>query len=259
MLTALFDAVPLGFGVLDQEFRYRAVNQALATMNRVAPQAHLGKTIRDVIGDPAATLEAPFRHVVCSGHHVSVEFWAKLLNRREASLWVVDYFPVECAKGRVKLVGAVVAESACQNEGQHLFRGVLEKLVQNPVLTPRASDALLRQIMSGSFRQVPDFRATPERSEAVDASSQIPFFPRNAMQEARENCFTRAVALTPREQEVVKLLAQGTGNKETAAILGITVKTVESHRARIMFKLGLHSTRELVHYAIRNKMLNLAD
>ena len=63
------------------------------------------------------------------------------------------------------------------------------------------------------------------------------------------------VALTARERDVVKLLAEGTGNKETAAILGITVKTVETHRARIMLKLGLHSTRELVHYALRNQIL----
>jgi DNA-binding CsgD family transcriptional regulator len=66
-----------------------------------------------------------------------------------------------------------------------------------------------------------------------------------------------AVALTPRERDVVRLLVEGTGNKETAALLGITVKTVETHRARIMLKLGLHSTRELVQYAIHNKILDL--
>ena len=56
---------------------------------------------------------------------------------------------------------------------------------------------------------------------------------------------------TPREVEVIRLLAKGKMNKEIAAQLGITVRTVETHRAKIMLKLGLHSLAELIHYAIR--------
>jgi hypothetical protein len=95
-------------------------------MNRVAPHAHLGKTIHDVIGRPAVTLERPFRHVVFSGHHVSLEFWAKLLKRKETSHWTVTYFPIERAKGSVKLVGAAVVESNRQNQGQELFHSVAD-------------------------------------------------------------------------------------------------------------------------------------
>jgi DNA-binding NarL/FixJ family response regulator len=57
---------------------------------------------------------------------------------------------------------------------------------------------------------------------------------------------------TPREIEVIRLLAEGKTNKETAALLGITVRTVETHRAKIMVKLGLHSLTELIHYAMRH-------
>jgi len=56
---------------------------------------------------------------------------------------------------------------------------------------------------------------------------------------------------TPREIEIIRLLAEGKMNKEIAAQLGITVRTVETHRARIMLKLGLHSLADLIHYAIR--------
>jgi PAS domain S-box-containing protein len=56
---------------------------------------------------------------------------------------------------------------------------------------------------------------------------------------------------TPREVEVIRLLAEGKTNKEIAALLGITVRTVETHRAKIMLKLGLHSLAELIHYAVR--------
>ena len=58
--------------------------------------------------------------------------------------------------------------------------------------------------------------------------------------------------LTPREREVLQLLAEGKTNKEVAAALGIGLKTVETHRMNLMAKLGLHSVVDLVRYAIRN-------
>ena len=61
--------------------------------------------------------------------------------------------------------------------------------------------------------------------------------------------------LTAREREIVQLLAEGKSNKEVAAILGISVKTVETHRAAIMRKLRCDSFAELVRYAIRHKMV----
>jgi DNA-binding NarL/FixJ family response regulator len=61
--------------------------------------------------------------------------------------------------------------------------------------------------------------------------------------------------LTPREREIVQLLAEGKSNKEVANLLGISVNTAEAHRANIMLKLDLHSVTELVHYAIRNNMV----
>jgi DNA-binding NarL/FixJ family response regulator len=62
-------------------------------------------------------------------------------------------------------------------------------------------------------------------------------------------------ALTPREREIIQLLAEGKTNKEVAAALGVSVKTIESHRANIMRKLHLQSLSDLVRYAIRNKIV----
>jgi DNA-binding NarL/FixJ family response regulator len=59
----------------------------------------------------------------------------------------------------------------------------------------------------------------------------------------------------PREREIVQLVAEGRSNKEIAHSLGISVKTVETHRAHIMAKLGLHSVSNLVRYAIRNGII----
>jgi DNA-binding NarL/FixJ family response regulator len=63
--------------------------------------------------------------------------------------------------------------------------------------------------------------------------------------------------LTPREQEVMRLLAEGTAPKEIADQLCISPKTVENHRANIMKKLDIHSTMELVKYAARLGLIDL--
>ena len=63
------------------------------------------------------------------------------------------------------------------------------------------------------------------------------------------------VELSPREREVLQLVAEGKSTKEAAVVLGISAKTAESHRARIMEKLDMHGTAELVRYAIRRGLI----
>jgi two-component system, NarL family, response regulator NreC len=61
--------------------------------------------------------------------------------------------------------------------------------------------------------------------------------------------------LTPREREVLQLVAEGKTTKEVAAILGVSVKTAESHRTRLMEKLDIHETAGLVRYAVRRGLI----
>ena len=61
--------------------------------------------------------------------------------------------------------------------------------------------------------------------------------------------------LTGREREVVRLLAHGRANRDVAGALGISVKTVESHRSNLMRKLELGSIVDLVRYAVRNRLV----
>jgi len=65
----------------------------------------------------------------------------------------------------------------------------------------------------------------------------------------------RTSALSGREREVLQLIAEGKSMKEIAALLGISVKTVETHRMRLMEKLHIHETAGLVRYAIRQGMI----
>lgn len=62
--------------------------------------------------------------------------------------------------------------------------------------------------------------------------------------------------LTEREREVLQLLAEGKSNKETAALLHLSIHTVDSHRTNLMQKLDLHSTAEIVIYAMRKRIIS---
>jgi DNA-binding NarL/FixJ family response regulator len=64
--------------------------------------------------------------------------------------------------------------------------------------------------------------------------------------------------LTPRELEVLQLIVHGKSNKDIAVVLGLSANTVAVHRAKIMERLGMHNTAELVVYAIRNGLVSIA-
>jgi DNA-binding NarL/FixJ family response regulator len=63
--------------------------------------------------------------------------------------------------------------------------------------------------------------------------------------------------LTPREREVIQLLAEGKSSKEVACLLDLSTKTAETHRSNIMRKLGFHSIRDLVVYAVKNDIIQV--
>jgi len=98
---------------------------------------------------------------------------------------------------------------------------------------------------------------------AVEALSEHkPFFTARVSQTLLASFLRKGGAasdhlLSPREESVVKLIAEGHGNKKIADVLSISLKTVESHRASALEKLNLSSTADLVRYAIRNKLVEL--
>jgi DNA-binding CsgD family transcriptional regulator len=70
-----------------------------------------------------------------------------------------------------------------------------------------------------------------------------------------QNSAAGGIRLTPRQREIVQLLAEGKSSKEVAVALSMSVKTAETHRANIMRKLDCHSVSEVVRYAIRNNII----
>jgi len=148
-------------------------------------------------------------------------------------------------------------------EATHQIRKLSPK-TEILILSAHGSETLAREVLeAGACGYLVKEDADDNLLAAVDALLRhTPYFPFKTIEWiAREKLGGRRKTsrslLTPREREIVQLLAEGKGNKEVASILGISTKTAETHRANIMLKLNLHSITDLVHYAIRNKMIHV--
>jgi DNA-binding NarL/FixJ family response regulator len=126
------------------------------------------------------------------------------------------------------------------------------------ILTMHESDDLVQQVVEAGARgYILKDDADRVLLAAVDAVRQHkPYFSTRVSNAPAADLSRTRFRLTPREREILQLLAEGKSNKEVASLLGISVNTAEAHRANIMLKLNLHSLAELVHYAIRNNIIN---
>jgi DNA-binding NarL/FixJ family response regulator len=125
-----------------------------------------------------------------------------------------------------KLIGEILEAGARgyllkSDASKHLIAAVESLLLRKPFFTQKVSEIVL----DGYLSDRPPLKGEPRRR------------------------------LTPRETEVLQLLAEGKSNKEVATTLNISVKTAETHRTNIMNKLDLHSISELVRYAVRNQLI----
>jgi DNA-binding NarL/FixJ family response regulator len=131
------------------------------------------------------------------------------------------------------------------------------------IYTMYETEELIRKVLAAGARgYVLKSDAGQHLTEAVEALSRHKLFLTPVASETVLESFLKSTrheredsVLTNREREIVQLLAEAKANKEIAAALCISVKTVETHRASIMRKLGINSIVALVHYAIRNNLV----
>ena len=135
------------------------------------------------------------------------------------------------------------------------------------ILTAHESEQLVREVLeAGAHGYVLKSAAGRDLVNAIEALSKREAFFTNSVAKIvlqsygkkgspEESSEKLPLLLSPREREIIQLLAEGKSNNEVAEVLYISAKTVETHRAHIMAKLNLHSIAELVHYAIRNQIV----
>jgi len=265
LLTAIFSSSPLGFGILDDQLRFQAINNALAEMNRIPIESHLGKTIRDVLGPVAAAhLEPKLARAFATGESDSFYLATALPTRTEICHRTVNYFPIKSVKGCVTQVCAIVTELTVRRQLELYLYGFSRKLLSlraflNSRIDTVGSDGygkLLDTCISEmvAISRLPGSLLEEITPEVLGQYDQLPLPSVEAGQfpTSRESS---ASILPRRARQVVQYLAQGKCNKEIAHALGISVRTVETHRAKIKVRLGIHSLAELVLYALRNNIV----
>jgi DNA-binding NarL/FixJ family response regulator len=136
------------------------------------------------------------------------------------------------------------------------------------IFTALDSDAMIREVLDlGARGYVLKTDASRDLVTAVNAvRSNKTFFTAKVAQMVLDGYLDKKPRkqdvnaprsrLTPRQREIVQLLAEGKSSKEVAVALGLSVKTAETHRANIMRRLDCHSVSELVRYAVRNNIID---
>ena len=134
------------------------------------------------------------------------------------------------------------------------------------VLSMHSDEAYVNQILkAGATGYLLKDSADVDLLQAVEAVSKGKSFFSPAIAKVMLDDYVRQLAdkgitdryesLSEREREIFQLIAEGKANKEMAALLSISTSTVETHRARIMEKLDLHSAAEIVLYAVRRGVI----
>jgi DNA-binding NarL/FixJ family response regulator len=217
---------------------------------------------------------APFRILLADDHEV-VRAGLRALLEEQAGWEVV----AEAVDGReavdkaTKLKpDAVVIDIAMPSlNGLEAVRQIVKAVphARVLVLTMYDSDPLIQQVLQAGARgYLLKSDAGRDLVSAIDAlrRNKTFFTPKvsqmvlegfldKSPKEKEAECKPESLRLTSRQREIVQLLAEGKSSKEVAAVLGLSVKTAETHRANIMRKLDCHSVTELVRYAIRNHII----
>ena len=146
---------------------------------------------------------------------------------------------LDCVRQILEAIPATRIIMLSRHTEEYRVREAIEIGIRGYVLKTRTADELLR-----SIQEVAQGRTyfSPEIAHIVAQVVLEPY---------TYGASRRISELTDRERQVVTLIAEGNSTKEVAARLGISVKTADCHRTRIMDKLNVHQTANLVRYAIR--------
>ena len=181
----------------------------------------------EVCGEARDGREAVAKTCELRPHIVVMDFAMPDLNGMEATRQILAAVPntevlILSMHDSEKLVHELLAVGARgyllkTDAGEFLIAAIEALALHKPYFTPKVSAVVLQGYLN------------PDVQESLD--------------------------LTPREREIIQLIAEGKATKEVADLLGISFKTAETHRTNLMRKLNLHSTADLVRYAIRNQII----
>ncbi|HYL64258.1 MAG TPA: LuxR C-terminal-related transcriptional regulator [Candidatus Methylomirabilis sp.] len=277
----------LPLAIFDEHLRCRASNSAFTSLTGASHERCFGKTMDDILGTAVPEFEGALQTVWNSGEPLQEQQIAvRPTNSLEEKQWLVDLLPVSAGSERVGMVIAAFADvttlGRIENRMLRLAprhalnarnafslgpwqripspEGFVE-LIQRTVGLLRRSIAL-RRVFS-EMRLAHSLRESALRLGDATYALAILRGPRTLPEASTtgRGAIHPPEALSgfnrpsPRELQVLRFLADGRSNKEIAAALRLSIRTVETYRARLMSKLKVHSAAEVVRYAIRNRFI----
>jgi len=269
----------MGVALLDSQFRFRAINEALAAMNGLPVSSHIGKKLRYALGSTAAKVEGLARQVLETGEPIfNRELTAKLPSRLEVGHWVETYLPIRDLENRVTQVAVFVVELT----GLRNLEVSLNQMIGNLLHVSADLKTELQFFATTGHSSDGTAGLLPRAIELIDdcigyaksiTSESRRYFSADApgLQLDSDKAYRMAAnkadssihgsgehwrrMLSQREHEALKLLADCKSNKDIASEMNISVRTAETYRARVMMKLELRSIGHLIRFAVRNNII----
>jgi len=128
LLATYFSSTSVGLSILDSQLRYLAINNTLAEIHGIPAPDHLGKTVREILGDFADLVEPQFHRVFNTGEPVlNLDVSAVFAARTGSGRWVANHFPIKDPSGVVTRIGLVVVEVSAQKELRQALKDVTGK------------------------------------------------------------------------------------------------------------------------------------
>lgn len=235
--------------------RYRAINHALAAMNGVSMARHAGRRPSHIFGNVATKVEGAIDQVLGAGKPVSLDLKAEIPLGQGVGHWMESFSPIRDAKGRVTQVIAVVLEITKSKDLERSLSYLVGSLLNARTAGGLSSvqSELLTQSVELAQHCISEVQAMC-KGPCLQASAELPQIQALDVRERARNEL-RVRPLSPRERSVLQHLADGKNNKEVRVLLGISARTAEVYRARLMRKVESHSLAHLVRFAVRNKFI----
>ena len=222
VLPHAYDEAPVGLCYFDTDLRYLHINKWLAQLNGLPVEKHLGRTIHEVIPRVAAGVADQLRQVLETSTPILEGMVEAETPARPGvpRTFMHNYLPVVADDGRVIGVSCLVQDVTARRAAEVGLEARTAELEQ--------TNRDLRLVLD-NLTQLNDLR---QQKKVFDA-------------------------LTSRQREVLRLLGEGSSMKEAATALCITPRTIAFHKYRIMEKLGIDTSAELVQFAIKRGLIRI--
>lgn len=230
----------------------------------------VGKTARELLGGAAADLESAIKTTIDTGTQPPfVDVATKIPRAGLVNHWLFNLLPIKNHVDGQLQVAAITVETTHHKRIEEYIlllmsdmSWIREQISKDPAVFQNRRE-LLRPIEETSL-----LATVSEEARAISAmlqgelddSKEKPILSGQTNTPNQTASFRLEVqklaTLSPREREVLCLVAASKGNKEIATILNIEARTVDTYRTRLMLKLDLHSTGDVVLYAVRHHLVS---